>query len=130
MNSISAISAGLAACCAVFAFADLALLRAERRASAARVQRGRWLRELFGRLTAPAAPGDFSALVDAAGAPGGYSAKELMGAKLVGAAGGLLLALVVAVLFAGGRTTLLVVALPVASFLVPDLLLRRRAGHR
>ncbi len=41
-----------------------------------------------------------------------------------------MLAVVVAVFFAGGRMTLLVVALPVASFLLPDLLLRRRAGHR
>lgn len=130
MISLSAISAALAACCAVFAFGDLALLRAEHRASAASAPRGKWLRQLFGRLTAPAAPGDFAALVDAAGAPGGYSAKELMSAKLVGAAGGLILAVVVAVFFAGGGMTLLVVALPVASFLVPDLLLRRRAAHR
>lgn len=132
MISLTAINAALATGCAVFACGDLLLLRVEWLAAAdgAVGARGKWLRTRFGRLTAPTAPGDLAALVDAAGAPGGYSAKELMGAKLVAAAGGLLLALFAAAASAGGRMTLLVVALPVASFLFPDLLLRRRAGHR
>lgn len=134
MISFSALAAALATGCAVFACGDLALDRAERKpataAEAAIRRRNKRLRGLFGRLTAPTAPGDLAALVDAAGAPGGFSAKELMGAKLVGATGGLLLGLIAAAVSPGGRMTLLVVTLPVASFLIPDLLLRRRAGHR
>ncbi len=132
MISFSAINAALATGCGVFAFGELLLLGADRRAAADRAvgSRGQWLRARFGRLTALAAPGDLAALVDAAGAPGGYSAKELMGAKLVAATCGLLLALVAAAISAGGQTALLVVAMPVAFFLFPDLLLRRRAAQR
>lgn len=134
MTSLTAINAALATGSGVFAVGELLLLHAERKEAAASGagvgRRNRRLRGLLGRLTAPAAPGDLAALVDAAGAPGGISAKELMGAKLVAAACGFLIALVAAAASTGGQTALLVVALPVAFFLFPDLLLRRRAGHR
>ncbi len=132
MISLAALAAACCGACCAFALGEVAQIRAERRledaSRSALSPRRERLRELFGHLTAPAAPGNLASLVEAAGVPGGYSAKELMGVKLVAAAGGLILALVFAVALAGGRAALLV--MPVAGFLVPDLLLRRRVGQR
>lgn len=134
MTSLAAFAAAFAAACAALSVGEVVLLRAERRADAAFDGAlgliGKRLRTLLGDLTAPAAPGDLAALVEAAGSPGGFSVRELMGAKLAGASGGLLLAVASATTLEGAPAALLVIALPVFAFLLPDLILRRRASQR
>lgn len=134
MISGAALAAAGCGCCTVVALGEWAQMRAQRRAEvvtgSAVTGRGRRLRALLGRLAAPATAGDFASLVDAAGRPGGYSADELMGLKFVSAASGLILALVAAAALPGVRFTLLLTVGPVVGFLLPDLLLRRRAAER
>ncbi len=108
---------------------SLARVRRARRAKqrSQRVGAGRF-RTRLANISA-AAPGDLSALVEAAGTPGGYSARELMAVKL-------LLAGVMAIAALGcsaalpSRLSLLLGVAPAAGFLLPDLLLARRARRR
>ena len=133
MISLAAVAAAGCAGCAALAAGDFAALAAKRRASSGADQPGRRrLRSLLGRIAAPAAPGHLAELIAAAGAPGAYSEREVMGAKLGLAGVGLLLALALA---AGSAlpsrlSALVVVAAPVTCFMLPDLMLRRRASQR
>jgi len=127
-------AAAACCCCAAGALGEWIQIRAQRRAesgaSLTATGRGQRLRALLGRLAAPATAGDLAFLVDAAGRPGGYSASEMMGLKLFLAASGLIVALVVAALLPAVRLSLLLTVGPLAGFLLPDLLLRRRAAER
>ena len=134
MISGGALAAAGCGCCVAGALGEWLQMRAEGRAelgtSRASTGRGQRLRALLGRLAAPATAGDLAFLVDAAGRPGGYSASEMMGLKLFLAASGLIVALVVAALLPAVRLSLLLTVGPLAGFLLPDLLLRRRAAER
>jgi len=82
------------------------------------------------RLGAPAASGDLAARLAAAGASPSVTPAEVMAVK-GGAAVAVLLGGVPFASALPGRTGLLALAaLPVAGFLAPDLLLRRRAARR
>ena len=134
MISLAEFAAAASGGCAVVALAEWAQMSVERRAGAASSPApdasGQRLRSLFGRFTALAAPRELALLVDAAGNPAGYSPSEVMGVKLVSTAVGLSIALAAASALGPGRAALLVTIGPVAGFLLPDLLLRRRAGQR
>ena len=134
MITLAALAAAGSGGCAVVALAEWGQMRAERRAEVADSPdpdaSGQRLRSLFGRSTAFAAPRELALLIDAAGNPGGYSPNELMGVKLVAAAIGICIALAATTAFDSGHAALLVMFGPVACFLLPDLLLRRRVGQR
>lgn len=131
-----------AAALAVAGAGDLVLLRrGMRRPSAGGRNGGRGVRTL--RLLAragrrlrpaaagePAAPHDLAARIEAAGRPGGLGVREVMGAKLAAAVCGGLAGAVLGGAAPGRLGFALVVAGPVAGFLLPDVWLRRRAGER
>ena len=133
MISLAALAAAGAGSCAVLAVGEWRQLHVEHRLEVGSGSAdGRWRRSrsAVGRLTASTAPGDLAGLIEAAGAPGAYSANEVMGVKLMLAAVGMVLALLAAAATTSGRASLLVIGAPAVGFLLPDLLLRRRAATR
>ncbi|CAB4347668.1 unannotated protein [freshwater metagenome] len=136
MISLAALAAAGAGSCAVLAVDEWRQLHVGHRLEVGSGSAdGRWRRSrsALGRLTASTAPGDLARLIEAAGAPGAYSANEVMGVKLILAAVGMLLALLALLAAAAttsGRASLLVIGAPAVGFLLPDLLLRRRAATR
>jgi tight adherence protein C len=128
------IAAALAFVAAASAITGLALLapapgRRGRAGSGARLLRV--LAAAGGRLRAAGpGPADLSARIEAAGRPGGLGARELMAAKLAGAALAGVLGVAAGSLAPGRLGFLVTLAAPVAGFLAPDLWLRRRAAER
>ncbi len=131
----------LAGLAAAFAAAGAALLGAEWRAArgvgSAPAGAPHLLRLLiFGgaRLAHASArpPRDLEARIAAAGRPAGLGARELMAAKLAGAAAAAAAGLAAAATAPGPARLgpLLAIAAPVAGFLAPDLWLARRAAER
>jgi tight adherence protein C len=82
------------------------------------------------RLGAPAAPEDLDARLEAAGRPLGLDARDVMAAKGAGALAALLGGTPLAAALPGRLPLLAAVALPVAGFLAPDLLIARRTRVR
>ena len=80
--------------------------------------------------TAQAAPRDLEARIVAAGRPGGLGPRELMAAKVAGAAASGLVGTTASTATAGRPAVALALAGPVAGFLAPDLWLARRAAER
>jgi tight adherence protein C len=128
------IAAALAFVAAASAITALALLapapgRRGRAGSGARLLRV--LAAAGGRLRAAGpGPADLSARIEAAGRPAGLGARELMAAKLAGAALAGMLGVAAGSLAPGRLGFLVTLAAPVAGFLAPDLWLRRRAAER
>src|SRR5918992_3825688 len=129
----------MAAVLAVTGLADVLGSGAVRRkADSGRGARGsapRLLRALarLGRRLKPAgapAPRDLEARIAAAGRPGGLGPREVMAAQVAAAAGGGLLATLLAAAAPGRLGIALAVAGPVAGFLAPDAWLARRAAGR
>ncbi len=125
--------AGMAAAAAVLAAGDItALVRVRRRARAPR----RPTRVLPALLTwlarrgVPGPAGDLTALLSAAGAPRWLGAGEAMAAKSALAGAAALVALGLGGALPGRLGSLAVVAAPACGFLLPDLLLKRRARAR
>ena len=105
--------------------------RAGRRARPA--PQGRWITGLVRlgrRVGAPAAPGDLSARLAAAGSPLGLRVADVMAAKGAGAVLGVMCAVPVAAATPGRLGFVCVLAGPAAGFLAPDLWLARRARRR
>ena len=136
MSGIAPIAAALAGASGALALAQLfsvakARSRARRHDEDPRApSRDGGLRAFVGRISAPTAPGDLSALVDAAGSLGGFDARELMLVKSLLALTSLFAALGFVLLTSSRFWLLLVTAVPVGGFLLPDLALRRRARTR
>lgn len=134
MSAERGAAAGLAFLCAALAAAGLAELVAAR----PRRRRGsrafgvlRVLAALGKRLRPGArAPADLTARIAAAGRPGGMGARELMAAKLAGAALGVVVGALLASAAPGRLGWLLALVSPVGGFLGPDLWLLRRARDR
>jgi tight adherence protein C len=82
------------------------------------------------RPTGAAAPRDLSALIAAAGRPGGLGPRELMAAKLAAAIACGTAGLPIAAAAPGRLGPVLAAAAPVAGFFAPDLWLARRAAER
>lgn len=129
----------LAFVAAAFGFAGLGLLlpAGARGGAGARAVRGaRSIRRLAAagaalrRLTGSRAPRSLEQRLAAAGAPAALTVREVLGAKLAAALAGALLGTTLAAGAPGRLGVLLVVALPAAGFLMPDLWLRRRAAER
>jgi tight adherence protein C len=127
----------LAAFAAAGGVLDLAAVLADARAADPRAPRLRFIARAVGalqrigaRLGAPAAPASLADRIDAAGRPLDLGVADVMAVK----GGGALVALVggapVAAALPGRLPLLAAVALPVAGFLAPDLLLARRARRR
>jgi tight adherence protein C len=118
-----------AAALAALAVAMLAPERARRRDRIGLLR----LLALVGRRLRPAgaaAPRDLSALIAAAGRPGGLCPRELMAAKLAAAIVCGTAGLPIAAAAPGRLGPLLAAAAPVAGFFAPDLWLARRAAER
>ncbi len=133
MISGVALTAAVAGGCGAVAIGDLVSLARVRRARrtkqrSQRVGAGRF-RARLANISA-AAPGDLSALVEAAGTPGGYSARELMAVKLLLAGVMAIAALGCSAALPSRLSPLLLGVAPAAGFLLPDLLLARRARRR
>jgi tight adherence protein C len=129
--------AGAAGCVAAFAIAGLAdaltarRTRRTRPATPARRLLRRALRTAAGGFGARApAPLSLHARLDAAGASPPLTTADVMAAKLALAATGALAALPAASAAPGRLGVAVVAALPVAGFLAPDAVLRRRAARR
>jgi tight adherence protein C len=125
---VTAVLAFSAAALAVLGLAELAPVRRGHAARGARVMR--LLAAAGGPLRRRAAPRSLDQRIAAAGAPGGLGAREVVAAKLAGAAGGGALGVLLAAGAPGRLGVLLLVVLPLAGFFAPDLWLRRRAGER
>lgn len=82
------------------------------------------------RATGARVPLTLDQRIAAAGAPAGLGARELLAAKLAAGAAAGALATVLAAGASGRLGLLLLVVLPVAGFLAPDLWLRRRTAER
>ena len=132
-------AAGLAALAALLAVAGASALVPGRRAGvrAARDGRaaaavrllaagGRGARRRLGAR----APAALPARIAAAGGPAGLGPREVMAAKLAGAAAAAVACLPIAALAPGRLGTAIAVASPVAGFLAPDWWLARRAAER
>ncbi len=135
MISFAPLAAAIASASGVLAAAQMFSIgraRGSTRRSAEdpRASWGGGLRSCAGRISAPAAPGDLAALIDAAGSPGGFDARQLMAIKSFLAISFLLVALGFTLLVPSRFWLLLVAGAPVGGFLLPDLLLRRRARMR
>lgn len=135
MISFAPLAAAIASASGVLAAAQMfSIGRARgytrRSAEDPRASWGGGLRSCAGRISAPAAPGDLAALIDAAGSPGGFDARQLMAIKSFLAISFLLVALGFTLLVPSRFWLLLVAGAPVGGFLLPDLLLRRRARMR
>ena len=134
--SLAALCAGAAGVATAAALVDLAGLAAARRSRAESdlAPRGRRLvgalARLGRRLGAPAPPADLARRLDAAGRPLNLAVADVMAVK----GGGALVALLAGAPLVGalpGRLPLAgALALPLAGFLAPDLLLARRARAR
>jgi len=134
--SLAALCAGAAGVATAAALVDLAGLAAARRSRAESdlAPRGRRLvgalERLGRRLGAPAPPADLARRLDAAGRPLNLAVADVMAVK----GGGALVALLAGAPLVGalpGRLPLAgALALPLAGFLAPDLLLARRARAR
>lgn len=123
--SAAPLLAGLAAAAAVGAASDgLALLRGRPGGRTRSLPRLR----LAGRVGAPAAPRDLAARIDAAG--GSAAVEDVMALKCCLAAGALLAALACSAALPGRLGTLLLVAAPASGFVLPDVVLARRARLR
>jgi tight adherence protein C len=90
----------------------------------------RALARIGGAAARRAAPRDLERRIEAAGRPGGLEARELMAAKLACVVVAALPGALVGALAPGRLGVLVVVAAPVAGFLVPDLWLARQAAAR
>ena len=123
--------AALAGVCAAIAIAGLAETAARRR----RDRTPRRLRTIalvaartLGTRATP--PRTLSARLDAAGAPASLTVADVMAVKCALALAGAFLALPAASLAPGRLGVLVLAGIPAASFLAPDLALRRRARRR
>ena len=127
--------AWLAGICAAVGIVELAAVRlGGGRARTARSARRHALLRLLARLGrrvgAPAAPGDLRLRIVAAGSPFGLRAGDVMAIKGGAVALAFATALPLGALVPGRLAPVFLVALPAASFLAPDLWLRRRARAR
>jgi tight adherence protein C len=130
------IPAALAFVAAACAAAGLALLAPQPGARRRRTAGARMLRLLAvagNRMRAgrwPAGPVDLGARILAAGRPAGLGVRELMAAKIAGAACAGILGTLLGSLAPGRLGFVLTLASPVAGFLAPDLWLGRLAAER
>jgi tight adherence protein C len=90
----------------------------------------RALARFGGSAVRRAAPADLERRIEAAGRPGRLEPRELMAAKLAGVAVAAPPGAVLGTAAPGRLGVLVVVAAPIAGFLVPDLWLARRAAER
>jgi len=125
--------AGLAAAAAILAAGDVATLAAVRRRARAPRRRAHVLPVLLtwlARRGVRGPAGDLDALLAAAGAPLWLGVGEAMAAKSALAGAAALLALGLGGALPGRLGLVAVAVAPAGGFLLPDLVLRRRAGIR
>jgi len=131
--TVTAALAGMAAAAAILAAGDVAAFVRARRSARPPRRPTRVLAALLtwlARHGSPGPAGDLEALLCAAGAPRWLGAGEAMAAKSALAGAAALMALGLGSALPGRLGLLAVVAAPAGGFLLPDLLLRRRARDR
>jgi tight adherence protein C len=125
------LAAVLAFICGGLAAAGMALLVLERPRRRRGVRALRLLASAGARLRpGTAVPADLPARIAAAGRPGGIGPRELMAAKLAGAAVAGVAGSLLAAVAPGRLGWVIALVVPVAGFLAPDLWLVRRARER